>query len=246
MRIRALSISAFALLASAGTAFAQTSDPSIVAGTAQFEENDETAVPSGIQPVISVELENGYLIQAPNYLVTEEPVVHTDIFVPLDNGLFLDVLFTTELSNAHPFDKPGDEIDVTFGGNTTRGAYTLSARTSWYATPESGNDIVLVEAGVSRTFGDWKASTSVEFQDFGGGIDQSAILHLGATGSVNAFGQDVEIDVGVHQYDDGFRTYTGTLTTTVEVAGVALRPRIRFSTANEGDSHLTFGIGHTF
>ena len=235
MRIRALFISA-SLLAFAAPVYAQAAD----------SESPQTVVSSGFVPVVTVELASGYLIQSPNYLVTDEPVIQTNVFVPLTDDLFVGLLHTTELSNAGLFDKASDKIDVTFGGNIERGAYTLRARTSWYATPGSRNDIVLVEGGVSRAFAEWIGSVSIEFQNFGGGVDNAAILHMGASRVVPLFGQDFTLDAGVHQFDEGYRTYTGTITTYFEVNGVTLRPRIRFSAANEGDSNITFGIAHTF
>lgn len=115
--------------------------------------------------IVTTEILTGYLLPESNYLVTDRPVIQTDIYVPTATGLFADIWNSHQLYDPTKlFGVPGDEVDLTGGWIGAIGPYLLRAQAAWWDIAGSGNNFGDAKATLSRSFGDWAPLVGVEDQ----------------------------------------------------------------------------------
>ena len=130
---------------------------------------------------MTTEILTGYLLAESNFLVTNRPVIQTDIFVPTQSGFFADLWDSHQLYQpARLFSVPGDEVDLTGGWIGAVGPYLLKAQAAWWDIAGSHNNFGDAKATLSRSFGDWAPFISVEDQNILPRRKNFEYLHGGA------------------------------------------------------------------
>lgn len=194
---------------------------------------------------VSGSLLSGYLLREPAYLVTNQPVVQANAFLPVYAGCYLDVWGSTVI--AHPgFGRHGDEWDFTGGCSHSVSAYdTVSGLVSEYLIAGSHNNILTAKLRYTHQFSDWSAYAEFEQQTHAGGIEVS-IAHLGVTHAFALAGLRFTQDPEVSYFDSGLVTFADTLSLDLTTRGLKWSPTMTFSVPSHGKTYIVAGVSFNF
>ena len=202
----------------------------------------QSAVAQG--PEITSEILSGYLLPESNDLVTNRPVIQTDIFALSASGIFGDLWYSHQLYQPTKFFAvPGDEVDLSGGWIGSVGPYLLKAEVAWWQIAGSGNNFGDAKATLSRSLGDWAPFIGIEDQLFIPREKHIAIVHAGTDVAFRLFALPIQEHLSVSWFDAGRVTVADEIYTTADVRGVIVRPILRVSTDDrQGGAYAIFGL----
>jgi hypothetical protein len=197
------------------------------------------------QPIITTEIDSGYLLAESNYLVTQRPVVQTDLYMPTANGLFGDLWYSHQLyTPTRLFGARGDEVDVTAGWDgTIGGEYQLRAAAAWWASAGSNNDFGDAKVTLRRPIGDWAPFIGIEDQLIVPRHKHIGIAHVGTDVVFGFFHMPVEEHLSISWFDGGRITIANILSVRASLGGIAMSPILRVSTDDrQRGTQATVGV----
>ncbi len=195
-------------------------------------------------PVVTTEILSGYLLAESNYLVTNRPVVQTDIFLPSPSGVFGDLWYSHQLYEPTKFfGARGDELDLTGGWLGAIGSYLLKAQGAWWQIAGPGNNFGDAKATLSRSLGEWAPFIGVEDQLQIPRDKHIAMVHGGTDVAFRLFAFPFQERITVSWLDVGRLTVADVISTTIEFGAVVARPILRVSTDDrQHGTFATFGL----
>ena len=195
-------------------------------------------------PVVTTEILSGYLLPESNYLVTNRPVIQTDIFALSASGIFGDLWYSHQLYQPTKFfAAPGDEVDLTGGWIGGFGPYLLKAQAAWWQIAGSGNNFADAKVTLSRNLGDWTPFAGIEDQLIIPRKKHIAMMHAGTDVAFKLFALPFQERLSVSWFDAGRVTVANVIYTTVDLGGVVARPILRLSTDDrQHGAYATFGL----
>lgn len=199
------------------------------------------AVPTQAQVSLSTEVDSGYLLAAPNYLVTGKTVGQLNLFAPIIGGCYGDAWGSTVFLDPG-FKQPGDEIDSKLGCDVAVSEHTtLKGSLAWYAIPGSRNDHYVAQLGLAHDFGDWTGHIGLEGHSVADGT-RNLSLHIGADHSFVFLDHTWAHSPEVTFHDGGLKVFTDTLSVPIETAGVTWSPKVTVSVPSDGKSYVIVGV----
>lgn len=198
--------------------------------------------------VVTTEILSGYLLAESNFLVTGRPVVQTDIFVPAEHGLFVDIWDSHQLQEPGKlFGTRGDEVDLTGGWAGPIGDYQLRTQAAWWDIAGSGNNFGDAKATLRRRIGRWTPFAGIEDELLIPRSKHVAFIHLGTEVAFTALALPVQERFTVSWLDVGRVTIANVISTKVDLGAFAASPILRVSTDDRHHgTFATFGFGFQF
>lgn len=198
----------------------------------------------GQTATVTTEILSGYLLPESNYLVTDRPVIQTDIFVPTAIGVFADIWDSHQLYDPTKlFGAAGDEVDLTGGWVGVIGPWLLRAQAAWWDIAGSGNNFGDAKATLSRSFGDWAPLVGIEDQYIIPRQKHMIYIHGGTDLAFRLFTLPFQERFTLSVESTGRVTFADVLYTAVNLGGIIARPILRFSADDESHGpYATFGL----
>jgi hypothetical protein len=196
------------------------------------------------QAVVTTEFLSGYLLPESNFLVTDRPVIQTDIFMPSPIGLFADIWDSHQLYDPTKlFGARGDEVDLTGGWIGAIGPWLLRAQAAWWDIAGSGNNFGDAKATLSRSFGDWAPLVGLEDQYVIPRQKHEFYVHGGTDVVFRLFTLPFQERFTLSLESTGRITFANVLYTAVNLRGIVTRPILRVSADDQNRGpYATFGF----
>lgn len=193
---------------------------------------------------VTAEILSGYLLPESNFLVTDRPVIQTDITVSNPIGLFADIWDSHQLYDPTKlFGAAGDEVDLTGGWIGAIGPWLLRAQAAWWDIAGIGNNFGDAKLTLQRSFGDWAPLASVEDQYIIPRKKHEFYVHGGTDVALRLFALTFQERFVFSLESTGRMTFADVLYTAVNLGGIVTRPILRVSADDQNHGpYATFGL----
>ncbi len=197
------------------------------------------------EPVVTTEILTGYLLAESNYLVTNRPVIQTDLFIPSDTGLFADIWDSHQLYQpGRMFGAHGDEVDLTGGWIGAFGGYQFRSQIAWWDIAGSRNNFGDAKATLRRPIGGFTPFVGVEDEFVIPRNKHIALVHAGSEAAFTLLRLPFQERFTVSWLDVGRVTVANVLSTRIALGAIATSPILRVSTDDRHHgTYATFGFG---